>query len=197
VKGNRRRVRLPDGRIIDAMYRKPELEEYPPGYEHQVVITESTRHGRAKRHTFARRFPEATGPGKWRPETPGSLKELDDLHRQGFGTQDKPMPVTAWGAQRQQSLGVPINKPLKPDTVVHLTDGVDLPAAVLAVVLEALVSQARHQIDLADIKVIVSQLGSRIAQLDTLTAEQRRLAESALYTEILGRCTTIGPVSND
>jgi hypothetical protein len=64
-------------------------------------------------------------------------------------------------------------------------------APVLAIILDALESQARHQIDLADIKMIVSQLGSRIAQLDTLTAEYRRHAEDALYTEILRRCTNV------
>jgi hypothetical protein len=188
---------MPDGRIVDAVYVKPTLDEYPPDYEHRVVITESTRHGRVKRHTFARAFPEATGLARWRPETRGSLKELRELHRQGFGTKDKPMPPALWGSSRQRSLGIPPNSPLMPGTTVHLADGVDTTAETLAVVLEALASQARHQIDLTDIKVIVSQLGSRIAQLETLTAAQRRLAEPALYTEILRRCTIIGPVSND
>ncbi len=170
---NRRREWMAhSGQIVDAVYVPVKPEEYPADFEHQVVITEATRHGRAKRHTFARRFPEADGPGKWRPETP----------------RDKQF-------REQQSIRVPADKPLEAGTMVHLADGVDLPATTLAVILEALASRARHQIDLVDVKRIVSQLGSRIAQLNTLPVEKRRLAEPALYTEILARCTTIAPVS--
>lgn len=166
------------GQIVDTVYEPVKPEQYPADFEHQVVVTEATRHGRAKRHTFARRFPEADGAGKWRPEPPRG-KQL----RKQLG--------------EQQLVRIPGSEPLKPGTLVALADGVDLPATTLTVILEALASRARHQIDVADVKLIVSQLGSRIAQLDTLPVEKRRLAEPALYTEILARCTTISPVSDD
>ena len=57
------------------------------------------------------------------------------------------------------------------------------------------VSGARHFVDLSDVKAIVSQLGSRIGALATLTDHQRRIAEPALFGEILRRCTTMGNVS--
>jgi hypothetical protein len=179
VKGNRRRTWMAhSGRIVDTVYEPVKPEQHPADFEHQVVVTEATRHGRAKRHTFARRFPEADGPAKWRPEPPRDKQFREQL-------------------REQQSVRIPVDKPLQPGTIVHLTDGVDLPATTLAVILEALASRARHQIDLADLKLIVSQLGSLIAQLDALPVEKRRLAEPALYAEILARCTTISPVSDD
>jgi hypothetical protein len=72
---------------------------------------------------------------------------------------------------------------------VHLAESVDVPATMLAVILDALVSGTRHQINLDDVKKIVSQKGADIARLEALTAEQRRLAAPALYAEILRRCT--------
>ena len=123
--------------------------------EYRVVVTERTRRGVAKRHTFvlvADTWNEDGGP-HWARET----KNL------------------------------PLFEPL--GETVHLADGVDVAASALTVILEARVSQGRHQVDLADIKVVVSQLGSRLAALDTLTAEQRQLAEPALYAEIVRRCT--------
>lgn len=74
---------------------------------------------------------------------------------------------------------------------VSLASNVEIPAGVLTIILDALVSQARHKFDLSDVKTIVPQLGSRIVQLSSLDAEQRRLAEPALYTEILARCTKV------
>ena len=58
-------------------------------------------------------------------------------------------------------------------------------------VFDALVSAGRHRIDLADINRIVSQLGSRIVGLPTLAPEQRRIAEPALYAEILRACSSM------
>jgi hypothetical protein len=129
-----------------------------PGY--RVVVTERTRHGRVKRHTFV----------------------LDE------GTEDCP-GGPYWHAARREDPPWGFGDPLP--VTVTLAQGVDIPATTLAAILDALVSKARHRIDLKDIKVIVSQLGSHIAGLYTLTGEQRRLAGWALYTEILRRCTTM------
>jgi hypothetical protein len=133
--------------------------------EYRVVVTEHTRHGVAKRHTFvliAETWDEPDGP-HWGCETDRPIRADHGL--------------------------VAVAEPL-PETI-GLARGLDLPAPALVVVLEALVSGSRHHIDVADIKVIVSQLGSRITALDALSADQRRSAEPALYTEILRRCTTI------
>jgi hypothetical protein len=74
---------------------------------------------------------------------------------------------------------------------VDLTPGFDIPVTALTVVLDALRSDGRRKVDVGDIKLIVSQLGSRITQLGGLDDETRRYAEAALYKEILWRCITI------
>lgn len=138
-----------------------------PAY--RVVVTEQTRHGRAKRHTFVLDPFAEDEPEHWERETEKPIRAHGEL--------------------------VTFTEPLR--ETVSLARGVDIPSSVLVVILEALVSDERHSIDLADIKVIVSQLGSRLTSLDTLTAEQRSRAVPALFAEILSRCTTIGPVSID
>jgi len=74
---------------------------------------------------------------------------------------------------------------------VDLGEGVTPLGFTLAVVLEALHRDGRRGVDLGDLKVVLSQLGSRITALDTLSDEQRRHAQPALYSEILKRCTKI------
>jgi hypothetical protein len=75
--------------------------------------------------------------------------------------------------------------------VVNLAAGVDVAAPVLVAILDALVSDSRHSVNIDDIKVVVSQLGPRLAALDTLDVTQRAVAQAALSAEILKRCTTI------
>lgn len=144
-----------------------------PGY--RVVVTEQTRHGLANRHTFLLDEDTWDDPGgpQWRVETRehrAHSRVTMDGHRMrlGFG----------------ESLPDPIN----------LTKGMDVPASTLVVILDALARGGRHRIFMADLKVIVSQLGSRISKFTMLPAAQQRLAESALYSEILRRCTTIDVV---
>lgn len=172
---------MADGRLVDAVYVKPTPDQYPADYAHRVVITEGTRHGPAKRHTYVRRFPKSNGPSRWRSEPAISFKTLAHEHKQHG---DRPIPGSA-------------SPPLEAGTTVVLCNDVDIPVGMLVFILDACASVARHQIDIADIKMIVSQLGSRISQIETLDGEQRRLAEPALYAEILRRCTTIGSVSSD
>lgn len=133
-----------------------------PGY--RVVVTEQTQRGHRKRHTFVLDADTWDSPGGplWH-----AVRREDRAPAREFEFGD-PLPPT-----------------------VPLARGVDIPAAGLSVILDALVSQEQHRIDLADIKRIVSQLGSRIARLDTLPVAQRRLAEPALYAEILARCSSM------
>ena|GEM_PF-4855597 len=86
---------------------------------------------------------------------------------------------------------------------VHLADGVDIAAGTLAFILDALRSDGRHHVDIDDINLVVSQLGSQIARIlelptlarrDSPTPEQVeqlttvRLIRKALYKEVLRRC---------
>lgn len=79
--------------------------------------------------------------------------------------------------------------------VIHLAEGVDVPQSSLNMIFDAIASTAKAigviPVDIADLKLIVSQLGSRLSALDSLTSDQRRLAEPVLYSEILKRCSNI------
>lgn len=74
---------------------------------------------------------------------------------------------------------------------VRLAQGVDVQPAVLSVILNALHSHGRHEVDIGDIKVVVSQLGSVISKFIALPDEMARNAEATLYSEILQRCSML------
>jgi hypothetical protein len=76
-------------------------------------------------------------------------------------------------------------------TPVHLADGIDPSASALEVMLNALRSGQRPEVDLADLKAVVWELGGYIKKLDGLPADTRQHAEQALYTEVLDRCTLV------
>ena len=136
-----------------------------PGYQIQVI--EQTKHGSA-----AHRF--VLDPDTW--DEPGGP------HWRRYT--EKAPPRGPFSELGERWWGVP-RRPLAP--VEHLANGVDVSAAMLTAIFEALVSKGRHRIELADLKRVVSQLGSRIAQLDALPDESRLLAEPALYAAILDR----------
>jgi len=58
-------------------------------------------------------------------------------------------------------------------------------------IFDAVRDAGRHQVDIGDIEDVVSQLGSWISKVRQLPAEQRRHAEPALYSVIIGRCSTV------
>ncbi|MGO9352184.1 MAG: hypothetical protein ACLP3C_15675 [Mycobacterium sp.] len=138
-----------------------------PGY--QILVTE---HGSTKRHRFVLDPDTEDEPGgphwRWYAGKPPARGAFTERGQRWWGAPRRPLPA-----------------------ITDLAKGVDVPGPTLEVVFDALVSGRRHRIDLADIKRIVSQLGSRIARLDTLAADQRRLVEPALYTEILARCISM------
>jgi hypothetical protein len=68
---------------------------------------------------------------------------------------------------------------------VALGRSVAVPATMLTVILDALVSGAHHEISLDSVNRIVSQQGSRISKFCDLPTGKQRRAEQPLYTEIL------------
>jgi hypothetical protein len=147
----------------------------------KYLITVST--GRTKLHTFGKPIEAPHLP--WFVETHASRKQFKQRQ-----TPQSPLGVASWPPPPRRDLGTPSSDELG-DGTVHLADGVDVSAGTLAVVLDALRSDERHEVDLDDLKVVVSKHGSRIAQLDSLANEYRRLATAALYTKILECCTRI------
>ncbi len=75
---------------------------------------------------------------------------------------------------------------------VHFGRGVDVPYGVLSVILDAARDAQLHMLPLDGVKVVVSQLGSRIAKLFQLDRQAQQHARPALYTEILARCAKFG-----
>jgi len=152
-----------------------------------ITVTVQTRHGRTNLHTFGIQS-EAEHLG-WFIETPASSKQLKERTVPGV-----PFLVGAPTGQRRRigaryymPIGTRSYGPID-DGPIHLGPGVDIGRRALNVILDALRSDQRPTVDLADIKAVVSQLGSHMSRLDNLDEDQRGHAESALYMLILKRC---------
>lgn len=170
-----------------------------------VTVSVESRHGRTKLHTFAsahgdrRRWYVATpasqrqyGTAPSRLLSPRQIADRDarrELRRQaraeGTGWQP-PLPITP-----PNTLGLDYGNYLS-DRPVNLGEGVTPHGNTLAVVLDALRAHGRAEVDLGDLKVVLSQLGARITQLDALTdVEQRIAAEELVSDQIVARCTKL------
>ena len=66
-----------------------------------------------------------------------------------------------------------------------------VPVLAANVIFDAVRNDGRPAVDIDDMKHIVSELGSRISKLSQLPDEQRRLAEPALHSAIIQRCSTV------
>ena len=67
----------------------------------------------------------------------------------------------------------------------------EVPVPAANIIFDAVRNVGRHAVDIDDMKRILSQLGSEIAKLRQLPAEQRQLAEAALHSAIIKRCSTV------
>jgi hypothetical protein len=148
-----------------------------------ITVSKASRRGRKKLHTFGKLI-EADHL-RWTVETHVSRKQFKERH-----APQSPLGVANWPPPERRDLGSPRYEELR-NGPLHLDNGVDIAAGALTVVLDALRSDQRHEVDLADIKVVVSKHGSQIARLDGLDTETRRHAEAALYTLILRCCTRL------
>lgn len=182
------KARLDDGREV----------EFVP---YSIVLSVNTSHGRRKLHTFLTEFDINTGDhvSPWTLATPASRKQvraesrLDGRARQMEGNADVGATLAyvraVTGRKPRRQTGIGLWDGLTGS--IRLARGVDVPGSALAIVLDALHSDERRELDLDDVKVIVSQLGSRLTQLDSLDDSQRRHATPTLYSEILRRCTSL------
>lgn len=139
-----------------------------------VYVRAITRHGLTLVRLYARE------DGCWQDWTPPSHRQL----RNG-------MSATELAELPHRGIGKPSARTLRQGERVDLGEGVTPEGSTLVVILDALRSAGRNAVDRDDVKLVLSQLGSRVAQLGTLTEEQRRHAEPALHAEILRRCTTV------
>jgi hypothetical protein len=159
----------------------------------EVQISAPTRRGRTTLHTFA-----FIDPGVWWPQIVTTEKQLRAIQREVKARREI--------SERGGDLGSPgwlVRPPARatyppgplgkdPHALVPLAPGVDIQAGSLAIILDALRGADRHEVDLRDIKVVVSQLGSYINKFCESRPSARQLdARAALYVEILRRCTTL------
>lgn len=133
------------------------ISERIPGY--RVVLTNRTRRGVRKLHTFVVDADTEDEPGG--PYWGRAVETLRPEGLDGVLTVAEQLPE-----------------------VVSLARSVDVPAPLLMVILDVCASAGRHSIDLADVNTIVSQWGSRLRALDTLAADQRAIATPALFSTI-------------
>jgi len=166
-----------------------------------ITVSVASRHGRTKLHTFIRlpnnihRDGFSAGWGRATPRSHRQRAQFDREQRQltALATHH---PEHDWLEMAAADFRPAPRRTNQPDGVLgrqreDLGEGVNPVGFTLAVVLEALHSDGRRGVDLGDLKVVFSQLGSRITALDTLSDEQRQHAESALYSEIVRRCTKV------
>ena len=78
-----------------------------------------------------------------------------------------------------------------PTALFPLADGVDIRTGSLAVILRALRWANKPEVDIADIKVVVSQLGSDLNRSNDLPNDQRLQAIVLLRPKIAKLCTTL------
>lgn len=157
----------------------------------RITITTSTPHGRRNVQTFGIADPHAQGAEKWRIDTPRSRRQSAAFDR---ALRNRP-PATPFDAvaaqmanQRTEPLGIGDTATLGAGTI-HLAKGLDPSTAVLAFILDALISGNRNTVDLEDLKKVVPQTSPRINQLKQLSGDALRHAQQALYSQILERCT--------
>ncbi len=165
--------------------------------DYTVVVSSP---GAGHLHTFVR-FVRAENPAEWATATPPSHKQrAEHAQRRREETAAVVREMTAL-EQPRAIFATPMPTRWHADSYgavlgaepINLGRGMAPRGDTLAVVLEALHRGGRTEVDLGDLKVILSQLGSHITRLGGLSDEQRRHAEPALYAEILRRCTTVRP----
>lgn len=66
-----------------------------------------------------------------------------------------------------------------------------VPVVAANVIFNAIRNAGRVTVDIDDIKLVLSQLGSEIVKLRKLPGDQRQHAEAALYSAIIERCSTL------
>lgn len=165
-----------------------------PDLYHVVTVTTHTRRGLTKLHTFEF-FPFDDQPGfnYWAIGTPASARQEKlrvkhdsrAIHPAYRHLDLQPMNLEKLG----RGIGGHTREEWLDERRITLGRGVTPQGTTLAVVLEALRSAGRREIDLADLKVILSQLGSHITGLNALPDDQRAAAAPALYAAILNRCS--------
>jgi len=170
-----------------------------------VSVSVASRHGRTKLHTFAS---ASDAERRWRIATPASAKQYPSSSRLSPPPRALPDRDTRRELRRQaheegRQWQPPAPPPPPPNSLgydygellgakrVDLGAGVTPQGVTLAVILDALRSGQRTEVDLGDLNKVLSQIGSRITQLDALPDEQRRHAQTALFSEVLRRCTSL------
>ena len=162
-----------------------------------TVSAQRSRGGRALLHTFAYRVQAEIGglaygdtSNSWVVATPPTKKQINYAdQRRGITRMEAVTERRIGGGEQGNDLTAA--QFVDEEASIHLVPGVDVHPAVLSHILNALRNDNRHEIDIDDVKVVVSQLASRIRKLDSLLDDERRRAAAALYVEILKRCTKI------
>jgi len=119
---------------------------------HRITVSATTRRGRKQLHRFAS----------------GERTEWEPYHD---GPNVGPVPVTRSAPWIWVQGGTAPGRPLREIRVAHLADGVDVSTQTLTFILDALRHASRHHVDLQAIRLVVSQLGSRISGIGELPSE--------------------------
>lgn len=167
----------------------------------RIVVSVASRHGRTRLHTFARavtNHPKILPESFWVLATPMSRKQQAQWDAERAAAVKATTGINGMRELIEQARPKPrrdAGSLLYGDVIgsdrIPLGEGVEPVGRNLAVALDALHAAGRSEVDLRDLKVVFSQLGSRIVQFTTLPDDQRGIVESALHSEIVRRCTRI------
>jgi hypothetical protein len=165
----------------------------PRFFDDYITVSVNSRHGRSSLHTFGS---WADTPTQWFLATPPSAKQKAQLNKRASQGRHPSRTAqqfdTATDLRLRRPAGdVGYGDMLAQGARVDLGEGVSPQGSTLAVVFDALREAGRTEVDLADLKVVLSEVGSAITRLDTLPAEQQRVAQPALYLESVRRCTSV------
>ena len=134
--------------------------------DYRITVTATQRRDRGRKTLELRMFERDATTGAWSVD-PGYRRIMDRADDPQTGAVDAMAHTYSRRGARLSR-----NRNAWP-----LDTGFDLPIGIGSVIFDALRGAGRHTVDIKDVKDVVSQLGSYITQLGTLTAEQRRHAE--------------------
>lgn len=167
----------------------------------RIAVSVPSRHGRTRLHTFARAFttrPDISPEPFWVLATPMSRKQKVQWEAERAAALAATTGIKGMREVIEQARPKPrrdAGSLIYGDVIgsdrIPLGEGLEPYGRNLAVVLDALHSAGRREVDLRDLKVVFSQLGSRIVQFTNLPNDQQESAAPALHSEIVRRCTRI------
>ncbi|MDC8992503.1 hypothetical protein PR371_00720 [Mycobacterium marinum] len=143
-----------------------------------MTITATTKHGKRKLRSFD--WLESDHGGEWWlwfDREVGGDAYPEKIVRSSERYKDSPPPYHGDILRREFSLA-------GMSEVIRIGRNLEVPLSALRVICDAMRSAGKHEIDIDNLKSIVSRHGSRLAAIETLPKQRQRHAAELLHREI-------------